>query len=1128
MTAPNEATRRQILAARPDVSTWVSANAGSGKTKVLTDRVARLLLDGTPPQHILCLTYTKAAAAEMQNRLFKRLGQWAMLPDVPLRAELSQLAPDTQFDDTKMRHARTLFARAIETPGGLKIQTIHSFCSALLRRFPLEAGVSPQFKEMDARQARSIVIDILEDLATGTGRDAIDGVAPYVNDLDLTDLALTVISNRDKFSPAKSKSDIWSWFGLPDGFDEQTLLSEVFLGGEKELFGQVAAILAQGGSTDQKNGEKVASWAGLEPSLGLIQSCCDALLFGEKTANPFVSKVAKPRGIPTKALLNAHPEIFSRFEDFGNRIENARGNLGALRDANRTLALHKFAQALLPPFLERKALLGLLDFDDMIKRTRDLLSISNVSQWVLYRLDGGIDHILVDEAQDTSPDQWDVIQRLASEFTSGAGARPDVTRTIFVVGDRKQSIYSFQGAAPEAFEKMKAHFGERLSAVDQPLQDLSLQHSFRSSRAILTATDAVFSESGGVGVGGDTEHISFFDDIPGRVDLWDLEEKSQSEKDPENWEDPVDIVQPEHHTARLSKKIADYVAELLENGTIPVNDTEARAIEPGDILILVRSRRGLFQKILNDLKSHPANIPVAGADRMILTDEMAVKDIRSLLAFLSLQDDDLALAEALRSPLFNWSERDLYQLAHGRTTITLWRELFERHDESEKWRETYEILNDLRKVSDFLRPYDLIERILINHGGRKKFIARLGKEAEDGIDALLLQAQNYETTETPSLTGFISWLQAQDVDIKRVLDENSNLVRVMTAHGAKGLEAPIVILPQTVRPQSAPRNEILSPEPDQAIWRSNAKQQSDVSKTHLASLSEAEIEEDRRLLYVAMTRAERWLIVCGSGDVKDGNWYQLVQSGLQSLEPERFEFSGGGGLRYQWRTWPEDAEAAAKKTEEEGSLPVWATKPVAPPSETKPVLSPSDLGGAKALAGEAALYDQETAMRRGSQLHKLIEVLPDIPADQREERARYLLLTMEDPALEEEIPALFEEARSVLDGKYEWDVFGENSLAEVPFSGAFNDHILHGIIDRLIVSPNRVQIIDYKSNAVVPETVENIPDGLLRQLGAYADAVAKIYPDRQIETAILWTKTATLQIVPLDIVMSALLCAATS
>ena len=1123
MSAPNEATRRQLLAAQPQVSTWLSANAGSGKTKVLTDRVARLLLNGTPPQHILCLTYTKAAAAEMQNRLFKRLGAWAMKPDEALGSELSELAPDEELTPEKLRHARTLFARAVETPGGLKIQTIHSFCSALLRRFPLEAGVSPQFKEMDDARSRILMSEVLDALSESEDRAVIDSAALYISGLDPIDTALDMVAKREGFRTDIDADEIWSWFDLPVGFDASTLIDDVFLGGEAQMLLHAADLMDASSKNDQKLASDFRRWAAQMPSVALAEECCNKLVFNEKSKTaPFMSKFgAKSGSVPTKALLSAHPQAFHQLEAFMKRLEAVRPKIFALFDAERSLALHRFAQKILPAYLDRKEALGLLDFDDMIRKARDLLSISNVSEWVLFRLDGGIDHILVDEAQDTSPDQWRVIQMLAGEFTAGEGARPDVERTIFVVGDQKQSIYSFQGAAPEAFHDMKDYFADRLAAVGAPLQDLSMEHSFRSSRAILEATDAVFAANKGAGVGGDTRHISFFDTVPGRVDLWPLVEPEKQDQAEQNWEDPIDQIAPEHHNRKLARNVADFVARLLEKGSVPKEGGKPTQVEPGDILILVRSRSGLFMPMLNALKSHPSGIPVAGADVLKLNDELAVRDLKSLLGFLSLQDDDLALAEALRSPLFNWSERDLYQLAHGRTAITLWRALFERRDE---WADTVEILDDLRQQADFLRPYDLLERILIRHDGRKKIVARLGKEAEDGIDALLNQARQYETTSTPSLTGFLAWLEGQDIKIKRVLDDSSNLVRVMTAHGAKGLEAPIVILPDTMKKPQQTKDDLIDLGGGKIVWKGPSERRSQSTHNRLEQIKDADLEEDRRLLYVAMTRAEKWLVVCGAGEEKSvpGSWYGLVQDGLRDLDAPILD---NGLQRFQFGTWPTRTALGEQDGKNAQVLPDWALNIAPEPSAKEVILSPSDLGGAKALPGEENILTAAQAMKRGTQIHALLEVLPALEKHRHFDVARDVLANLEGGANDDDILMLTEEAQRVIAEKYVWDVFGKDGLVEVPFSAPLpqvSDAKVSGIIDRLIIGDTSIQIVDFKTNRVVPNAPETIPEGVLRQLGAYAEAMSQIYPDHEIEVAVLWTQTAVLMPVPLDIVMSAL------
>lgn len=1125
MSYPDEATARQLAAARPDRSTWLAANAGSGKTKVLTDRVTRLLLEGTPPQHILCLTYTKAAASEMQNRLFKRLGEWAMLNEDDLRHEVAKLSPHTNLDDALIRHARTLFARAIETPGGLKIQTIHSFCGGLLRRFPLEAGVSPQYRELDDRTSKEILRDVLENISDGPNQRIIDQVALHLSE-DVYALASDILSSQEKFDQHRTEPEIWAWFELADGFDEATLLREVFLGNEPALFAQIATILSSSSkSTDTDFAKECVQWASSEISTDLLKRCATKFLFGEKTKNPLCSKWGHSHGgLPTKDMREKHADALEPLRLLMSRVEKYAPILSRLEDAKRTAILHRFARVLIPKYLAKKSFAGLLDFDDMIRKARDLLSNSMTAQWVLFRLDGGIDHILVDEAQDTSPDQWVVVRRLAEEFASGQGARPDVKRTIFVVGDKKQSIYSFQGADPSGFDDMRDFFDARLQAVDDPLQKLSLEHSFRSSPAILAATDCVFGASNGYGVGGPPRHIAFFDQMPGRVDLWPLIETEAEEKRDDDWEDPLDLTLPTHHNHKLAETISNQISKLLESGSIPAENGAFRAIQPKDILILVRRRSGLFQPLLSKLKEK--RLPVAGADLLTVGNELAVRDLCALLSFLSLEDDDLALAEALKSPLFNWSDRQLYALAHKRKAPNLWRELRSRKDE---FPQTVAIIDDLRLKLDVLRPYDLLERVLIKHGGRRRFLARLGPEAEDGIDALLGQARTYETTQTPSLTGFLAWFETEDIKIKRVLDDSSNLIRIMTTHGAKGLESPIVILPDTLpnSKESQVRGALIDLDENRPVHLAGSVSASDITNAARATLLSKAEEERRRLLYVAMTRAEKWLIIAGAGAApKNGtSWYELVKSGMAELETQTLDHPLSGGLRYQVGAWGVHPEGSLVPNDASPTLPYWAQTETSAPPKKRGYISPSELGGAKALSGEDAVLDSEKAKRRGRQIHLLLDALPDIdPADQKA-ALHHIHSDAEDAILDHEAEGLLEEAVRVLEGSYTWAVFGSHSLSEVPFSGtlpSLNGFGVHGVIDRLIIESDRVQIVDFKTNSVLPDSAERIPDGILRQLGAYAEAVESMYPDRLVETAVLWTKTAKLMEVPRDIVRAAL------
>ncbi len=1115
MNARNEATERQVQAARPNASTWLAANAGSGKTRVLTDRVARLLLSDVQPQHILCLTYTKAAASEMQNRLFQRLGQWAMLDDAKLLSQLTDLGVAGAITPGRLAHARTLFARAIETPGGLKIQTIHSFCASLLRRFPLEAGVSPQFSEMEDRSSALLREEIVDAFSDGPEAPLVDAIARYVTDTGFDSLTQAITHKRAGFDSPCDWDDLLRVFDLPDGFDEQAMLDAVYMGGEVELIQSMLPALVESGGNNAKAAAKLAAFT--DRTLAALPVLEGVLLTGAGAKAPFSAKV---NGFPTKALREGVlAPLMPQLEALMLRVEDARERRLALVAAQKSLALHQFAAAFLPEYDRRKQLRGWLDFDDLILKARQLLNDASVAAWVLYRLDGGIDHILVDEAQDTSPAQWDVIEKLAQEFTSGEGARSGVERTIFVVGDKKQSIYSFQGADPEAFDRMQQEFGHRLQESGSSLEDLTLEFSFRSSDAILRLVDLVFENRAEAGFQKESLHRAFKSDLPGRVDLWPVVEKSTDDDDPD-WTNPVDRTSTQHHTVILAKQVARSIREMIETGeTIPEDGSKLgefvrRRVQPGDFLILVQRRSDLFAEIIRACKQE--HLPIAGADRLKVGAELAVKDLAALLSFLATPEDNLSLATVLRSPIFGWTEQQLFDLAHRRTDKYLWAALRTRSDD---FPDTLTILNDLRGQTDFLRPYDLIERVLTRHDGRRKLLGRLGPEAEDGINALLSQALAYERTDIPSLTGFLVWMQTDDLEIKRQMGGVGNMIRVMTVHGSKGLEAPIVILPDTGA-RRAPSDDEVMQAGETPLWRMSK----DLSPAAITNARDAaqnkQMNERLRLLYVALTRAEKWLIVAAAGDLdKNGqSWYQMVEAamtpaGATAISDDRLRLEHG-----DWSGLP--LVEVEEKIKQVPHMPEIFHHPAPEPAAEPATLSPSDLGGAKALPGDQG-QDEETAKLRGTRIHLLLEHLPNTNPDTWAETSRHIL-----PNVADDIRAgLLAETASILNSDALKPVFARSALAEVPVTATLNSQRMHGIIDRLIVTETEVLAVDFKTNATVPSTPEACPVGLLRQMGAYAQALSQVYPNHKIATAILWTRSATLMRLPHDIVTDALACA---
>ena len=1118
--APDEASEVQRRAADPATSPWLTANAGSGKTRVLTDRVARLLIDGVDPQSILCLTYTKAAAGEMQNRLFHRLGEWAMKDDVALGEALAALGLETGLPPERLARARTLFAQAIETPGGLKIQTIHAFCAGLLRRFPLEAGVSPRFVEIDEPAARRLRVEIVEDLAESRP-ELVDGLARFVTGESLDKLAEEIAGERESFAEPLDGAAARALFDVPRDLTREGLAAWV-AGGTGPLLRQIAEGLAAGSNGDLKALTCLEELDFDRVRFGDLQALEGVFLYGEKAKEPFGSKRGK---FPTKATRDRLAPVSAELDAFMDRVEEGRRLRTGLLCAERTEALHRFAAAFLPQYAARKAERGWVDFADLIGKARDLLSNRDLADWVLFRLDGGLDHILVDEAQDTSPSQWAVIERLTAEFAAGAETRGGRQRTVFVVGDRKQSIYSFQGADPVAFDAMRERLGRQRG---EALATLEMRHSFRSSPAILRAVDAVFEGEAGSGLGVSPGHEAFHGALPGRVDLWPAIPKPEKEDDDQPWWEPLDRTAPDAPGPRLARQIAVWIRERIAAGeTVPLKDGTRKPFEAGDVVVLVQRRSPLFHEVIRACKAE--GLRIAGADRLRLEAELAVRDLNALLSFLALSEDSLSLAAALRSPLFGWSEGALHDLAAGRPKREyLWQALRRRADDHP---ETMEVLRDLRREADFLRPYDLLERILVRHDGRRRLLARLGPEAEDGIDALLAEALAYEAAEVPSLTGFLAWFAAEEVEAKRQLGEAGGRIRVMTIHGAKGLESPVVILPDTAQPPQIGRGEVLRTRDGRPIWKAPRRDRHPNLDAICQADRQAGEDELARLLYVAMTRAEVWLIVGAAGDVAARHWYPQIAGALERIGAAPVETPTGTGLRYAFGDWNGGPLAReAVRPADPAPLPPWAWCPAPAGTAARTTLSPSDLGGAKVVAGEGmdGGLPAELATRRGTHLHLLLEHLPGAPAAERRDMALSLLAAAPEPAGEEEADALLTEVKALLDAPALAPLFASDALAEVAVTGEVPGlGRVSGAIDRLVVGPDRVLAVDFKSNAVVPARTEDVPEGLLRQMGAYAHLLSAVY-DREVEVAILWTRTGSLMPLPPEILRDALARAAKS
>ncbi|MEL6586202.1 MAG: double-strand break repair helicase AddA, partial [Pseudomonadota bacterium] len=1039
----DDATRAQIGAADPSGSVWLAANAGSGKTRVLTNRVAWLLLEGTPPENILCLTYTKAAAGEMQNRLFDQLGKWTMMADVDLRADLATLGVKPgRVASEQLERARTLFARAIETPGGLKIQTIHAFCASLLRRFPLEAGVPPDFREMDDVAKARLLSDVLDEMAVGPDAALVDGIARYLTDMDPTQFLQSVVASWPDDSQALPPEDLRRALGMgPES--AQDIRASVTGSKMLDQIGTFADAAAPApGKTLANIREKLAQvpLADAEDRLPLLRDV-------------FLTQEDEPRKTtrwPKEVKDGAHGPLVETFDDLAEQVRDAVARLHAFGSLHRAQALHAFAPVFTRAVATRKAERALLDFDDQIQRARRLLTRADMAQWVLFKLDGGVDHILVDEAQDTSPAQWDVIEALVAEFAAGQGARPDVNRTLFVVGDLKQSIYSFQGADPRAFSRMRDRFRALLSPPGlTDLRDHQMRHSFRSSPVILALVDRVFNQGGGVGDA--PQHLAFKSDMPGRVDLWTPIETEKPDHSDRKWFDPVDRPAANDAGLRLAENIAQAVHDMLHDGTMIPQKDGRRPLRPDDILILFQRRSDLFHQTIRACKSK--GLDLAGADRLKLLEDMAVKDLLAVLRFIAVPEDDLTLATVLRSPLADTDEDGLFRLAHDRGEARLWSVL--RNADSDPV--AVEMLADVLKVADVLRPYELLQRVLIKHDGRRRLTGRLGPESAEAIEALLDQALIYEQTETPSLQGFLGWLDAAEVEVKREGGKGS--IRVMTVHGSKGLEAPVVILPDTAkRPVKSLTGVQVMPD-GTAIWMPTKAEYAPALIDLNEAATEAQQAERDRLLYVALTRAESWLIICAAGPVGEApeeSWYARVKAAVEGHGTAISD----GVTRIEFGDWSTGGVGEDGSDVPDPNVPDWLETVVAAPSVGVKPIAPSALPGAKTLPGDQGDGAPE-AMARGTAIHALLEHLPTLPRDDWDRVATAILsgLGLSDTSV-------LTEARAVLDAPHLADVFGDASLSEVPFVLPHQEGTpaISGTFDRVLVTENRVRIIDFKSN----------------------------------------------------------------
>ncbi len=1152
-----EATLRQRRATTPDRSAWVEANAGTGKTKVLTDRVTRLLLQGVRPERILCLTFTKAAAAEMRNRLSAQLGRWAMAGDADLDKAIFDLVDRAPTPDERVV-ARRLFARVLDAPGGINILTIHAFCQSLLKRFPLEAGVAPGFEVLDEAEAQALLRQAqdeqLELLARpGAPQPLVDALAAIAHRVSITDYdglmknllgerawLLSRIGSEDGLRQVRAGMAKAMGCGpddSPDALASAGCADDAFDGAALRA---AAGALQRGGANDKKASALIAEWLASGDRVQFLPAYRKAFLTNEGAIR---------NRLATNAARAAMPGIEDVMVAEAERLIALQDRVNGAALVERTIALLRLGLDITGRYGRAKRRRGTLDYDDLIVATRRLLETSEGASWVLYKLDGGIDHVLVDEAQDTNPDQWEVIRSLTGEFFAGEGAveRP---RTVFAVGDTKQSIFGFQRADPRKLAEMREWFAQRIAEAGRGFDPVDLTVSFRSTAAVLDAVDWVFEQDAavkGVAPKGNVTHEPSRTEAPGHVELWPIVSNDEAAEDGDG--DGLPALEPVSArgvaaappSERLARLIARHAKGLIEAGERRA--TTGEPLHPGHFMVLVRRRNAFVNDLVRELKL--AGIEVAGIDRLDLAEELAIKDLLAMARFALLPGDDLNLASLLKSPLVGLDDDALFALAWKRPG-SLWGALRARAGEV-PFAAAVARLEGWLQRADRDSPFDFFAAALGPEGGRRRLLERLGQQSADPIDELLARALQYQQADGPSLQGFVRWFEEGGGEVKRDLDANRRReVRILTVHASKGLQAPIVYLPDTTRvPQQLDRL-VPSPAGDARLWLPRVEDANAAAKAWRDAARERVLEEQNRLLYVAMTRAEDRLYVGGwIGDkaADKGCWHQRIEEGLRAsldadiaqdvplprrrAETREFDFRPLLGERDGWAgegfvlsnpgtTTPAQAELPLPPSQ---PMPAWAA--AAAPVEPDP---PTPLAPSQPLPDEAAAAaprafsplspDDPQRWKRGTLLHDLLRHLPALPAAERAAAARAYLAQPAHGLSPRQVAEWSAEVLAVTEAPEHAALFAAASRAEVPLIGTVTTprgpFTVSGQVDRLAVSDSEVLIVDYKTNRPPPADVAGVALVYRRQLALYRALLQQVYPGRTVRAFLLWTATPRL------------------
>lgn len=1126
----NKLTSDQTSAVEPQSKIWLSASAGTGKTQVLTARVIRLLLeDNVTPESLLCITFTKAGAAEMSGRINNKLAKWVQMDGARLALELKSIGAD--FSRKNVANARQLFAKILDAPaGGLRIMTIHSLCQSLLASFPEEAGLLPGFSPLEGREEAILKRQALSSMIIAARSEGLNWVIENLEQLSLDmgeDAAQKFLENCAKAPeplsqiPDDKGAIIFARRFLNimfDGTAEEFLTANIKDSVIARLDIEAVAQMneAWGTKTGVERATKIREWLALPIVERAEKFTILHLCWTKKDGDPLTSSKGK---VPKDT---AYPEIAQGLHEWSKGITDQER---LIRYAERLAKAFQVGKLYSEYYIAAKKARGLLDFDDLINKAAAMLNQAQMTEWIRYKLDQRIDHILIDEAQDTNQAQWDIVRKLSDDFFSGSGAKAGLNRTIFAVGDYKQAIFGFQGTDPVTYENAGAEFEATIAQSGSELKRLELAQSFRSSQVVLNFVNAVIEETGTEALGLSDHvkpHVSKKPDY-GSVELLSLVKPIEDVVDDEDGDSEESWLSGEKR--RLAYRIARYVHRLYVER--PILASTGLPMRAGDVMILLRRRTDLASAIVSQL--HLFEVPVAGIDRMMIREPIVVMDLLAVIRFALQPDDDLNLAALLVSPLFGWSQDKLLLHGYRPSGHRLWKHLRSQNELKAELASLHVILAQ----SDFVGVFQFLENILSGEmAGRAKLTGRLGKEAHVPIEELLNKALEFEQSEGGTLQAFLTWFEQGNIEIKREGDTADDAVRVMTVHGAKGLQAPIVILADIASdPRKKPDRSVTTNKPfgvPMPLLPVNKNMRIGRLDSIVAEQEAKGQAENLRLLYVAITRAQERLVLAGSMRSKEASaysWYPVVEAAMARIGAQwhgdtdwgiggsAMCVTGSLGLISQ-----EKAEGICNQElvkTQNTNLPSWLksnpAEEVLPPRPLSPTRVDDDQYGEAPATASLRL-----AGMRGKLMHSLLERMFGAEREILLSNAkRWLERNNTEPKIDNQ--AILNDVSKMLQSPQYADLFGPNAKSEVPIAAVVGPHVISGRIDRLIVEKDCVRVIDFKTGYKIPQSISDIPVSHIRQMAYYVAALQTIFGSKRVEASLLFTSGPILIELPDDL-----------